>query len=364
MFKPNFSITGRLASILMELEGLRQVINLLPIGPRLLTSLRESAQLESIHYSTMIEGNRLTQEEITKTLEEKEVFIGRERDQKEVWGYYQALAFVEKIEQNNNKKNKITEEHIKKIHSLVMNDTNKNKKHHEYRTVQNVIREGHSGAIVYLPPESADVPLLMKDLVTWLHENQATLPTPIIAAIAHYQFATVHPYIDGNGRTARLLTTLILRLSTYDLKGIYSLDHYYAQNLPAYYEALAVGPSHNYYMGRAQADITSWIEYFCAGMLSSFEKVKQQASQPGNKRKKDHSSMLRKLDTRQRMMLSLFQEQEKVTSHDVEKLLKIGARAASMLCLQWIKGGFLIMVDPAKKSRKYGLAPEFYELIE
>ena len=96
-----------------------------------------------------------------------------------------------------------------------------------------------------------------------------------VAGIAHYQFATIHPYYDGNGRTARLLTTLILHLGGYDLKGLYSLEEYYARNLGAYYEALAIGSSHNYYQGRAEADITPWLEYFCEGVAESFENVRK-----------------------------------------------------------------------------------------
>jgi len=99
---------------------------------------------------------------------------------------------------------------------------------------------------------------------------------PIRAGIAHYQFATIHPHYDGNGRTARLLTALILHQGGYDLKGVYSLDEYYARNLGDYYEALTIGPSHNYYAyyaGRADSDITKWVDYFCEGVADSFENV-------------------------------------------------------------------------------------------
>src|SRR6185369_13798995 len=121
-----------------------------------------------------------------------------------------------------------------------------------------------------------DVPVLMTDLVAWLaRTDEEGLPCPLRAALAHYQFATVHPYYDGNGRTARLLTTLILHLGGYDLKGLYSLEEYYARDLGAYYKALTVGPSHNYYEGRAKADITEWVEYFCEGVALSFESVRR-----------------------------------------------------------------------------------------
>lgn len=130
--------------------------------------------------------------------------------------------------------------------------------------------------IVYLPPEAQDVPLLMKELVHWINEApKLDIPVPLIAAIAHYQFVTVHPYYDGNGRTARLLATLILHQGGYDLKGIYCLEEYYAKELSAYYQAVSIGPSHNYYFGRAESDITSWINYLCERMIKSFEQVKQ-----------------------------------------------------------------------------------------
>src|SRR6202047_842064 len=114
----------------------------------------------------------------------------------------------------------------------------------------------------------------MTELIQWANRKD-DLPVPIKAAIAHYQFATIHPYYDGNGRTARLLTTLILHLGGYGLKGLYSLEEYYARYHGCYYEALSIGPSHNYYEGRASADITKWVEYFCAGMADSFESVRR-----------------------------------------------------------------------------------------
>src|SRR6185295_14895007 len=124
--------------------------------------------------------------------------------------------------------------------------------------------------------------------------------------IAHYQFATIHPYYDGNGRTARLLTTLILHLGGYGLKGLYSLEEYYARNLGAYYKALTVGPSHNYYEGRAKSDITGWVEYFCDGVAESFENVRRRAHEAGGTGALDQSTVLRRLDPRQRRALELF----------------------------------------------------------
>lgn len=115
--------------------------------------------------------------------------------------------------------------------------------------------------------------------VFWINASvvQDELPIPMIAALAHYQFATIHPYYHGNGRTARLLTTFILHRYGYGLKGIYALEAYYARKLEDYYNALDVGEGHNYYVGnRAEADVTGFIEYFVRGMANSFAKVREQ----------------------------------------------------------------------------------------
>ncbi|MFE3319541.1 hypothetical protein [Nocardia sp. NPDC059195] len=88
----------------------------------------------------------------------------------------------------------------------------------------------------------------------------------------------MHPYYDGNGRTARLLTTLVLHRAGYGLKSIYSLDEHYARNLSDYYAALTVGPSHNYYLGHAEADLTSFLDFFCESMAAALGSVRARAA--------------------------------------------------------------------------------------
>src|ERR1035438_2041416 len=96
-FHPNFTITPAMAKGLMRIEAVRQAIRTLPITPRVLANLRETARLFSTHYSTMIEGNRLTQEQVAQVIEGAQHFPGRERDENEVKGYYAALDEVERI---------------------------------------------------------------------------------------------------------------------------------------------------------------------------------------------------------------------------------------------------------------------------
>jgi Fic family protein len=357
LFTPNFAITAKVARALMRIEGAKEAVAALPITPAVVATLRETARLFSTHYSTMIEGNRLTQEQVSKVIEKHEHFPGRERDEQEVLGYYAAL---EKVEQLVAQQEPVAEMHVRTLHALVMAGGRQRRKPTPYRDGQNVIRDSASGRIVYMPPEAKDVSALMKALETWLNASELEgMPCPIRAGIAHYQFATIHPYYDGNGRTARLLTTFILHRGGYDLKGLYSLEEYYARNLGAYYRALTIGPSHNYYEGRAAADITRWVEYFCDGMADSFESVKRRAEEAARGGAQDQSSLLRKLDPRQRKALDLFRAHDAITSRDVQKLFGISQRTARGLLSTWVDDGFVVVADPAKKSRKYSLAEEF-----
>jgi Fic family protein len=245
-----------------------------------------------------------------------------------------------------------------------MGEGRKRTKPTPYRAGQNVIRDSASRRIVYMPPEAKEVRPLMRAFVSWIGSSKKeSLPTPIRAGIAHYQFATIHPYYDGNGRTARLLTTLILHLGGYDLKGLYSLEEYYARNLTAYYEALSVGPSHNYYEGRAEADITGWVDYFCEGMAESFESVRRRAAQAARQGEKDKTKILRLLDPRQRKALELFTKSSVITSSDVEALFGISQRAARNLLTAWVENGFVVIADPARKSRRYALAGQFSDVL-
>lgn len=343
---------------LIRIETAKQKILHLPLTPTVLISLRETARLDTTHYSTMIEGNRLDSDQVETVVKNQGHFPGRERDEAEVKGYYAALTQVEKWAAQGVP---ITEKMIQTLHALVMAHGKTTVRPTPYRDGQNVIRDSRTKGIVYMPPEAKDVKHLMGSMADWMNNN-AELPRPILAGIVHYQFATIHPYYDGNGRTARLLTTLILHLGGYDLKGLYSLEEYYAQNLGAYYEALRIGESHNYYFGRAEADISQWVEYFVDGMAIAFENVLNRMETGKTQGASDQSALLRKLDPKQRKTLELFREFETITSRQISDLFGFKPRTSAALCARWVANGFLTVVDSSNKGRKYALAKGYQKL--
>ena len=357
-FEPLFTITPQIAKALMQIEALKETIKGLPITPHVLKTLRETARLAATHYSTQIEGNRLSQRQVEQVIKNDEHFTGRARDEKEIKGYYVALEWLEKRINRP-----ITEETIKTMHALVEGGGRTKAKPTPYRDGQNVIKDSNTGMIVYMPPEAKDVPCLMNDMIEWLHRNKTELPCPIVAAVVHYQFATIHPYYDGNGRTARLLTTLVLHQGGYDLKGLYSLEEYYARDLQAYYDAISRGQHHNYYFGRADADITPWLTYFISGMLDAFKHVKARTEEAQNQGAKDKSAFMRHLTPRQRKVLTLFEEQATITAKDVAELFNFSDRSARTLCSTLVDEKFLIVADKANKTRTYRLSAEYEELI-
>jgi Fic family protein len=319
--------------------------------------LRLKARVKSTHFSTRIEGNRLTLAEAEQVVMDGKQFRGREKDTLEVQHYFQALAQVETwVEQDL----PITEERIQKLHAMIF--AGKRARPTPYRDGQNVIRDG-AGGIVYLPPEAKDVPRLMSDLVAWISESEPDLPVPVIAGIAHYQFVTIHPYFDGNGRTARALATWILYRGKYDLGRFYSLEEFYAQDLQGYYDALVTHPHHNYYEGRAEADITPWLAYFLRGMATVFESVASEIRASVVPSNDQNDTLLYRLDRRARIVLKLFERQEEITTNDAARALGLSPRQVRDLLNVWAEDGWLEVSDAARKSRRYRLSAKYRQLI-
>lgn len=357
-FLPKYTITKDILADLTKIEAVKNSFDNQPLSPVLLSSLHKTAKIAQSHYSTQIEGNHLSLKQVETTLysanNRAKEYQGH--DEKEVKAYYEAINYMEKVLENGGE---FDEKLVQKIHSLIEGS----KKNIPYRNEQNAIYDTSDGSLVYLPPETKDVPIMMKDLIDWVNDNINTLPTPVVAGLFHYQFVTIHPYFDGNGRTARLMTSYIMRKFGYGLKGIYSLEEYYAKNLKDYYQALATHPHHNYYFGRHEADLTPWLEYFIKGVATAFTNIEIKAKEKDITGKADVSPILRKLDIKQRKILELFTEFEEVTSIQAGEYLNLSSQSARLLLNRWVEEGFLIIANKARKNRTYGLAQEYEQLI-
>jgi len=363
---PRYVITSATSWSLMEIEAARAVVDETPLPLAVEAELRRRARLRSTHFSTRIEGNRLTLAEAEEAISGREI-EGRERDVAEVRGYWEALLRVEEWAAD---KRPLSEELIRRIHALVTKGTGSGGGGKAklaptpYRDGQNVIRDSATGAIVYLPPEAKDVPALMAEMVRWAHQAEKEgLPVPLIAALVHYQLVTIHPYYDGNGRTARILATFILQRGGYGLNGLICLEELHSQDLEGYYRALATHPHHNYYEGREEANLTLWLEYFIETTARVFRMAKDEALRSAREGVPPEPEELRRLNPRARAILALFTKMERIRTSDVAEALGLSDRMARVLIRVWVEEGWLVVADPSKRGRNYELSAIYRQYI-
>ncbi|MDD3925074.1 MAG: Fic family protein [bacterium] len=354
-WQPVYTLTTSIARNLLDIETARVVLDKTPLPAAIQIELSRKARIRSTHYSTSIEGNRLTIQEAEDVISQRhKKFLGRERDILEVKNYWNALARVEEWAATGKP---VSEDIIRRIYTILIKGIKT--KPLPYRDGHNIIRDSLSGGIVYLPPETHDVPVLMGEMVEWIEKSEKErVPAAIIAGLAHYQFVTIHPFYDGNGRTARLLATFILQKMGYGMNGLYSLEEYHSHDLEAYYRALDTGNHHNYYMGRAKADLTGWLEYFTGALTLALSKAKEEALQylkTGGGTENIRATTLHKLDHRARLVRGLFEQQELITSNDVVIALGLSARMARVLLKEWVAAGWLVIASPSNRTRSYAL---------
>jgi len=360
LWQPHYTLTSAIACGLMEIEAARTAFAHTPLSPAAEAELRRRARVRSTHYSTRIEGNRLTLAEAEQVVEGRPVrFHGREQDVSEVRNYWNALL---RVEEWAARKTPLTEELIRRLHAWVVKGARARPT--PYRDGQNVVRDAASGAIVYMPPQAGDVPDLMAALVGWINQAERDrLPVPLVAGLAHYEFVTIHPYYDGNGRTARLLATFILHRGGYGLNGYFSLEEHHARDLVAYYQSLAVHPHHNYYDGRATADLTPWLAYFIRTLSNVFVAAQEEARRYARHGAPVEPEALRRLDHRARTILALFAGKDRIAAADVANALGLSVRMARVLVGNWVNDGWLVVAQASRRNRAYALSAEYRQFI-
>ncbi|HEY0196899.1 MAG TPA: Fic family protein, partial [Methanobacterium sp.] len=206
MFQPNFQYTSKMVNTLVEITSARDMIVNSYIIPKLELSLRRDTLIKSAHSSTAIEGNPLNLDEVDRLLQGQRV-VALEKSKQEVLNYLDVLRNIGDYQEDD----KITEQVILKLHRDVTKKTLDDPSNEgRYRDVQ-VYVVNRLKEIIFTPPPPYEISKQMKNFIEWLETTEAVNIHPVIAAgISHYEFVRIHPFVDGNGRTARALVTLIL----------------------------------------------------------------------------------------------------------------------------------------------------------
>jgi Fic family protein len=264
MFSPKYQITNRILTNISKIEAVEEVIRHAPILPLWEKEFREDAIVRSVYHGTHIEGNMLQKGEALDVLKGKDV-MARARDIQEIINYRKVIDFID--DQAKNKNEAISEDFIKKLHSIIVEKILPPEQSGQYREKQVIIRNSQNGEITFKPPIPIEVPYLMKEFVMWINQTSRDDLHPILkAGISHHEFVRIHPFLDGNGRVSRILATYVLLMGGYDIRRFFSLEEYYDRDAIAYYENLQKATG---------GDMTTWLEYFTYGASMEFEKVKE-----------------------------------------------------------------------------------------
>jgi len=331
MFKPNFGYTDKIVKNLTLIAEARAIVLNAPLVPKWEVSLRREALLRSAHSSTAIEGNPLSLEEVSALSAGREIMASR-KDKQEVLNYLEAL---EKIP-NFAKKVPFNADNLLKVHEIITKDTLENPNDEGIlRNRQVFVGNRVTGEIVFMPPPTEEVSRLVDEFLDWLNSQEANEIDPVIeAGVTHYEIARIHPFIDGNGRIARVMATLALYKRGFDTKRFFVLDDYYDQDRRSYYEALKS-------VDQNTLDLTSWLEYFTKGVGVSIKAVRDKvlALSKDIKFLKERGQVA--LTERQMKIVERILEKGQITNREVREMFDLSDEAVRKEISKLLKMGVL-----------------------
>ncbi len=245
-----------------DLEQQRRLFENLPLDPQHAEWFRHRAWVRTIHGTTRIEGNSLGALEVEDLLLGAGSAVSR-KDSLEVLATQEALAFVDKIA--TDRKLVLDERLVRHVHALVLDDIDPMLTPGAYRKGPNAVGDAQ-GNVIFTPPPSGEVPALMRDFGLWLRRGSDGRPAPVAAALVHLELVAIHPFYDGNGRTARALARLVLLRHGYGLGGLVSLDAYLDNDRRAYFDAIKASAGAAY---RPPYDATPFVDYFIRSIVGA-----------------------------------------------------------------------------------------------
>lgn len=257
--------TEEISRLLNRIEVAKGVIEQLPSVPHVEETIRRTTLLKSSLFSARIEGNPLRLEDITAANLERP-----QRDQKkqEVANIFASLRYL----RSSAHQHTLSLELIRELHRRVLTGIGEEPGtlRHEASAIFNL-----AGVAIYMTPPPSEVPIVLTHLI----EKTQTSPDPVPVQVAlfHFEFEKIHPFLDGNGRVGRLLTTFLLQRGGYDFRGLVSLEEYLEKERDVYYELLGI----------QQSDITAFVVFVLHGIVIQAENAIDQLKQYPHERIED-----------------------------------------------------------------------------
>ena len=267
MFNPKYTITNRLLGNIKRIAEIVTDLNSRSFPRVVLLEMERRARAVSAYSSTSIEGNPLPLTDVKRILKNKSEFV---RDsEKEVLNYNKALVELDGLIKAE--KISLDLDWLEKIQKLVVEGLVAKHNCGHIRQEPVFVNDPRAGKTIYWPPDHQEVIPMLKELFEFLKKNNRTIDPLVLAGIFHRQFVIVHPFVDGNGRTARLATKILLAKMGLDTFNLFSFENYYNSNVTKYFAE--VGLLGNYYDLASQIDFTSWLEYFTDGIIDELLRV-------------------------------------------------------------------------------------------
>lgn len=349
MFDPKYTITSRMLNDLSESAEIKAKVESAKLLPAREIFLKQTAAVKMAHTSTSIEGNQLAEYQVKQVAEGKEVRAAKDQIT-EVRNYLLALKKIDEMAASSDN---ISLNDILKIHKIVTKGLVEEDKCGKIRPgdvfILNLMPDG-TEQIGFTPPKSDRVKPLLEELLDWLANEKEVHPV-IKAGLFHYEYVTIHPFTDGNGRSARLLTLLILYKLGWDFKKSLVLEDYYNKDRPLYYECLNTGENYDDRIGK---DLTGWLSYFVEGFAFEAKRLNEEVL--SLRGKGDDNKPNQVLDGDELKIVDFAVSVGQLTSSDVVDILGIPKRTAQAK---------LKKLEDKKIIKKLGSGPStYYEIIE
>lgn len=336
MYKPNYIISPSILSAVSEIAQIKTLVERSRVLPLNEAQMRRQAIVRMAHTSTSIEGNKLAEFQVKKVLAGEKI-AGDEKSIQEVKNYQVAL---QKIEELSVSYTHLTIDKILQLHQILMKGLLETKKSGHFRPASIFVVDdlGNGQEILrYEGPVASKVPFLINQLLLWV--NSSSMIHPIIkAGIFHLQFVSIHPFTDGNGRMARLLTQYLLYRDGWDFRKIIVLEDYYNRDRQGYYNAENMVQGKRYQEGQ---DITTWLEYFVGGFLVEAQKVAEAISSIGFDKIALKGGQVF-LDKDEAIIVDFLTTTGRITSQDVQDILGIAKRTAQLRLKALVDKGMLV----------------------
>ena len=347
------TLTNEILKRISEIDENRFSLSTIELPAVTKNRLRKNSKKKSSYASNKIEGNPLTEQQANEAIDSDphKHFL---KPEQEVRNYFLALNF---LEEKLKKKEHLSKDMILKVQAIVEKGASKEKiglRGPMPPGVLFAVYDSETGVPEYIPPEYTDIPVLLDELVEYV--NTTDDHPLIIAAIVHYQLVTIHPFEDGNGRTARLMSGYILDYYGYGFNGLGSLEEYFAYDPDEYYSSLQMGLPALYYSGRDNPPHPEiWINYFLKMMVLYSKKVYELSKVS---EEDELAGSFSYLNTKEKEFLAFLLKKKlyEFTPIEVSRMIGVTNKTVINRCAKLVNQGFLVPVIVKTRIRSYRLS--------